>query len=176
MTFLQLKVSIPSNGSIQFLHKMSVQENIIGTLSVSIPSNGSIQFLPYAGGQFLKWCSCLNPLKRVNSILTSSLWWYRNYQWSVSIPSNGSIQFLQVSKSLLQKSKAIRCLNPLKRVNSILTERRILLWLSTFLVRSQSPQTGQFNSYREFLAFPRGKHDDSLNPLKRVNSILTVSL
>ena len=63
----------------------------------------------------------LNPLKRVNSILT-------------------------VSKALLQKSKALS-LNPLKRVNSILT-----------LLQS---------SRLSFLQEP------SLNPLKRVNSILT---
>ena len=64
-------------------------------------------------------------------------------------------------------------LNPLKRVNSILTS----LEDEDVLVKngwSQSPQAGQFNSYGfviflDFVAFI------SLNPLKRVNSILTAA-
>jgi len=39
----------------------------------------------------------------------------------------------------------ILCLNPLKRVNSILTQLR-MQYLSAS-IKSQSPQTGQFNSY-----------------------------
>jgi len=67
----------------------------------------------------------------------------KNY---VSIPSNGSIQFLQ---SILQTNilKKILCLNPLKRVNSILTQMTIHLIDAGKKIVSQSPQTGQFNSY-----------------------------
>ncbi len=65
----------------------------------------------------------LNPLKRVNSILTRT-------------------------KNLLETSLKKVCLNPLKRVNSILT----LAWY----LKRHEPETG-------------------LNPLKRVNSILTLS-
>jgi len=38
--------------------------------SVSIPSSGSIQFLPFILMFYLINCLSLNPLKRVNSILT----------------------------------------------------------------------------------------------------------
>jgi len=88
------------------------------------------------------------------------------------------------------------CLNPLKRVNSILTPEDIPFLSRAF--KSQSPQAGQFNSYEmkdemiakgwkivsipssgsiQFLpkyiirALPQAPI--SLNPLKRVNSILT---
>ena len=91
------KVSIPSNGSIQFLH----EDFKVSTLYID-------------GG--------LNPLKRVNSILTFNLYACRNYP-------------------------IVCCLNPLKRVNSILT-----IW------RSQMKKVMNRNG---------------LNPLKRVNSILT---
>ena len=144
MTFLQLKVSIPSNGSIQFLHKMSVQENIIGTLSVSIPSNGSIQFLPIIR------CPTITRYIMSQSPQTGQFNSYRK-----------SVQFI--------RTIGIMCLNPLKRVNSILT----LCWraISEVMFLSQSPQTGQFNSYDnnyDYIERPL-----SLNPLKRVNSILT---
>jgi len=91
---------------------------------VSIPSNGSIQFLP-TGELFevLPDKKSLNPLKRVNSILTT------HYQFCIT-----TLQF---------------SLNPLKRVNSILT-----------IVVSRR---------RRCLS-------ESLNPLKRVNSILTYDL
>jgi len=64
----------------------------------------------------------LNPLKRVNSILTKLN--RCNLDWSqmVSIPSNGSIQFLPKSET-----------------------QEVYSWDP----RSQSPQTGQFNSYLE---------------------------
>jgi len=39
------------------------------------------------------------------------------------------------------------CLNPLKRVNSILTYGREKAWCTELGTESQSPQTGQFNSY-----------------------------
>jgi len=61
-------------------------------------------------------------------------------------------------------------LNPLKRVNSILTEVAFAEARAT--VGSQSPQTGQFNSYSLRKRFPQIDFR-CLNPLKRVNSILT---
>ena len=145
MTFLQLKVSIPSNGSIQFLHKMSVQENIIGTLSVSIPSNGSIQFLPIIR------CPTITRYIMSQSPQTGQFNSYRK-----------SVQFI--------RTIGIMCLNPLKRVNSILT----LCWraISEVMFLSQSPQTGQFNSY-QFALMVQKLSVIGLNPLKRVNSILT---
>ena len=88
--------------------------------NVSIPSSGSIQFLR------------LKLMERPAIPL------------SVSIPSSGSIQFLQ-SRS----------------------QYHSLLWRP----ESQSPQAGQFNSY---LALERATEKiTGLNPLKRVNSILT---
>ena len=62
----------------------------------------------------------LNPLKRVNSILTEA-----------------------VEELGLFTGKG---LNPLKRVNSILTFLSLVLSLM-IMVMSQSPQAGQFNSY-----------------------------
>mgnify|MGYP001431557287 CR=1 FL=1 len=67
-----MKVSIPSNGSIQFLQiTMPV---FIRCLIVSIPSNGSIQFLQDFSEPVHPDDLRLNPLKRVNSILTASSW------------------------------------------------------------------------------------------------------
>jgi len=40
---------------------------------------------------------------------------------------------------------------------------------------SQSPQTGQFNSYKKMKTNQINPQKQSLNPLKRVNSILTFS-
>jgi len=62
-------------------------------------------------------------------------------------------------------------LNPLKRVNSILT-KNIISFLINKVRKSQSPQTGQFNSYA-VCGFQNRDRDEGLNPLKRVNSILT---
>ena len=88
---------------------------------VSIPSNGSIQFLQYSfQGKRYGDCS-LNPLKRVNSTLTGTA-------------------------SRRSRIIAISSLNPLKRVNSILTDITLSCQYPGFL-ESQSPQTGQFNSY-----------------------------
>ena len=88
---------------------------------VSIPSNGSIQFLPYKKliNLFYEAHFSLNPLKRVNSILTRLGYYYCIVPvGTVSIPSNGSIQFLH---------NQFRVAIP--------------------FFKSQSPQTGQFNSY-----------------------------
>jgi len=63
----------------------------------------------------------------------------------VSIPSNGSIQFLPVlQRHGIKVSR--QGLNPLKRVNSILTEKK-MKEKELKGTESQSPQTGQFNSY-----------------------------
>jgi len=88
---------------------------------VSIPSSGSIQFLHILIALYtiLAVCIGLNPLKRVNSILTAG----------ERIGRNDLIS-----------------LNPLKRVNSILTYR-VLLERKWWVAMSQSPQAGQFNSY-----------------------------
>jgi len=65
------------------------------------------------------------------------------------------------------------CLNPLKRVNSILTKDWIQPAKRVGYFRSQSPQTGQFNSYNIRIKEYEDTINISLNPLKRVNSILT---
>jgi len=118
----------------------------------------------------LFWKESLNPLKRVNSILT--WFWHlciRTAEVEVSIPSNGSIQFLHclvvvTDEINYEKSQSpqtgqfnsysnlwinlgygIECLNPLKRVNSILTV--FYIYNKEVNLKSQSPQTGQFNSY-----------------------------
>ena len=117
-------------------------------MRVSIPSNGSIQFLQYIVPEDEQdVVNRLNPLKRVNSILTLLDIYIYIYIFSiVSIPSNGSIQFLPDVLLKLLKIGDLS-LNPLKRVNSILTV-----------------------SFTELTICALG-----LNPLKRVNSILTVS-
>ena len=66
----------------------------------------------------------------------------------------------------------VQSLNPLKRVNSILTEQGLSCFKK--LLESQSPQTGQFNSYGWEIGL-RSDGTESLNPLKRVNSILTAA-
>jgi len=40
---------------------------------------------------------------------------------------------------------------------------------------SQSPQTGQFNSYSIATIGQKEQKEEGLNPLKRVNSILTIT-
>ena len=94
----------------------------------------------------------------------------------VSIPSNGSIQFLLEENSVNDsvdpgKSQSPQtgqfnsynpeylemplpprnCLNPLKRVNSILTLKTPCNSGFGKKEESQSPQTGQFNSYMEYI-------------------------
>jgi len=65
----------------------------------------------------------------------------------VSIPSNGSIQFLHTDVPDNPYAYADQGLNPLKRVNSILTEFGAMTNGGIWFCWSQSPQTGQFNSY-----------------------------
>jgi len=90
---------------------------------VSIPSNGSIQFLHGAYSIFSGSDLSLNPLKRVNSILT------------------------RINEDTI--TAEIIGLNPLKRVNSILTNQTNTGGTKC-LIKSQSPQTGQFNSYDRY--------------------------
>ena len=92
--------------------------------------------------------SSLNPLKRVNSILTiREIYNLLGFKYHVSIPSNGSIQFL------LEKGwfPAVRsngtCLNPLKRVNSILTEAWIEKATEHLIVSIPSNGSIQFLPY-----------------------------
>ena len=115
----------------------------------------------------------------------------------LSIPSKGSIQFLLQSRDGIVPH--LERLKPLKRVNSILTQPAQSLSETRELQQSQSPQTGQFNSYKNYLSLcpffrplrsqspQTGQFNsytdgilcsyicskDRLNPLKRVNSILT---
>ena len=90
----------------------------------------------------------------------------------VSIPSSGSIQFLPASDYTFLNRNVCYCLNPLKRVNSILTRNTIQINIRN--LKSQSPQAGQFNSYKEEFYQLISEFIYGLNPLKRVNSILTV--
>jgi len=122
---------------------------MLKVLNVSIPSNGSIQFL-HLSGEF--------DLPK---------------EFSVSIPSNGSIQFLHLKLVPSISLRVLKSLNPLKRVNSILT--RISREGGVILLKSQSPQTGQFNSYDSCICPHTRQKGQGLNPLKRVNSILTRS-
>jgi len=73
----QVKVSIPSNGSIQFLPYRIGINPLPSLRKVSIPSNGSIQFLLQSKGSLKEGPNySLNPLKRVNSILTIVIHYY----------------------------------------------------------------------------------------------------
>ena len=89
----------------------------------------------------------LNPLKRVNSILTRSLPYGggRSLCFYVSIPSNRSIQFL---RGIIMPS----CWKEVDESQSPQTgqfnsDKEILAGLYLLGIWSQSPQTGQFNSY-----------------------------
>jgi len=146
---IMVGVSIPSNGSIQFLHCGFQKRWKLKWYRVSIPSNGSIQFLRLVQLSWRNLDLSLNPLKRVNSILTTE----------------------DEMMELGWKS-----LNPLKRVNSILTRSK---FQECFVrcIWSQSPQAGQFNSYLSYIYILYiYSLSIGLNPLKRVNSILTWNL
>ena len=167
-------VSIPSNGSIQFLlgdgylliadpdmimsqSPQTGQFNSYSTSGKSILSGhlslnplkrvNSILTWKMVGFRLREVMEGLNPLKRVNSILTTDTTLFKSIAiGKVSIPSNGSIQFLQTQEVYSWDPNKKVCLNPLKRVNSILTS----------ICRICSSYLGY-----------------CLNPLKRVNSILT---
>ena len=114
-------------------------------IQVSIPSNGSIQFLREIKMDIIdKIKRGLNPLKRVNSILTGFGVPIEVLEDFVSIPSNGSIQFLHypIIISECQNTVSIPSngsIQFLRLVQSVTIKRVGYL--------SQSPQTGQFNSY-----------------------------
>ena len=73
ITIIVNRVSIPSSGSIQFLPQRRLKMN--HEEMVSIPSSGSIQFLLRKTDYMLQHkLKGLNPLKRVNSILTILLY------------------------------------------------------------------------------------------------------
>jgi len=118
-------------------------------------------------------CYCLNPLKRVNSILTEAYdngdgWEFEGLNPLKRV--NSILTWVHFTPSL---ANLLSSLNPLKRVNSILT-RRDGSWNGIEgLEKSQSPQTGQFNSYPIGNDNGKTSFQCSLNPLKRVNSILT---
>jgi len=140
------KVSIPSNGSIQFLLKILCIASVIGMLG-------------------------LNPLKRVNSILTLDRAFYRKYKnIKVSIPSNGSIQFLPINQYGIY-GQWICVSIPSNGSIQFLPKYHKSHYRA--IIKSQSPQTGQFNSYDEELKWEQHDPRECLNPLKRVNSILT---
>ena len=110
------------------------------------------QFNSYEHIMFIYIILCLislNPLKRVNSILTASCYLEFIEPWTMSqSPQTGQFNSYAVYS----------------QTYSFLT-----------ILESQSPQTGQFNSYRDDtgeVSVPI----ESLNPLKRVNSILTKSI
>ena len=130
---------------------------------VSIPSNGSIQFLQFC---FLKRVSQamtgLNPLKRVNSILTELSALPVLTELRVSIPSNGSIQFLLTPFGWSRAKKADGSQSPQTgQFNSY--QQYILCTISSSIV-SQSPQTGQFNSYICLIMFASMKTEESQSP------------
>ncbi len=167
---------------------------MMAMITVSIPSNGSIQFLRNPEKKVSPTVLSLNPLKRVNSILTLkkisiiavSIWsqspqtgQFNSYSEKYDLsylylnlksqsPQTG--QFNSYSVGIYDKAFADLCLNPLKRVNSILTISGYCRCIVTYClnplkrvnsiltitpcydvlrsaVKSQSPQTGQFNSY-----------------------------
>ena len=121
-------VSIPSNGSIQFL-RCSTGIGVQNPWWVSIPSNGSIQFLHY-------YIS-----KTGNPCLSQS-------------PQTGQFNSYGMKLTCPWLRQAEKSLNPLKRVNSILTRHELRITLPLGCIMSQSPQTGQFNSYQ---TLKRGK-------------------
>jgi len=145
-----------------------------GNLESQSPQAG--QFNSYKKGENKneKENTSLNPLKRVNSILTLQVELSSLPELTVSIPSSGSIQFLPLYDISYPKS-SLDCLNPLKRVNSILTVPVGTKYLPNPEVSIPSSGSIQFlqnQTLKEFIMKPI----ESLNPLKRVNSILTVEL
>ena len=90
---------------------------------------------------------CLNPLKRVNSILTVKTQLALERATESLNPLKRVNSILTQVKTQLTLERATG-LNPLKRVNSILT-KEYHQFLDACISVSQSPQTGQFNSYNK---------------------------
>jgi len=165
---------------------------------LSIPSKGSIQFLLQSRDGIVPHLERLNPLKRVNSILTQpaqSLSETRELQQSQS-PQTGQFNSYKNYLSLCPFFRPLRSQSPqtgqfnsynksydyyemLSASQSPQTGQfnsyKNYLSLCPFFrpLRSQSPQTGQFNSYTDGILCSYICSKDRLNPLKRVNSILT---
>jgi len=114
-------VSIPSNGSIQFLHSC-ICPHTRQKSQVSIPSNGSIQFLLGSRIGSSGWIYEKSQSPQTGQFNSYAVNIFNDNGWIVwvSIPSNGSIQFLP-ELTELRKTQLKSRLNPLKRVNSILT-------------------------------------------------------
>jgi len=117
----------------------------------------------------------LNPLKRVNSILTKVLLeekknehhksqspqagQFNSYltelrrsqvRSQVSIPSSGSIQFLQTATELVALAESVS----IPSSGSIQFLRYCSVGFGVHGLESQSPQAGQFNSYVELSLLP----------------------
>jgi len=112
-------------------------------------------------------------------------------------PQAGQFNSYRLTMNITNK-EVIESLNPLKRVNSILTISEASFCPALSPIVSQSPQAGQFNSYETvkhgiytilpIVSIPSSgsiqflpeenpasllSYVQGLNPLKRVNSILT---
>ena len=138
------RVSIPSNGSIQFLLKVNPAV-LNGFDSLNPLKRVNSILTPLTKDIFYMPSMCLNPLKRVNSILTDPYW--KDFEQYMK-----GLNPLKRVNSILTKyawsgaEYGWNSLNPLKRVNSILTVGFDISYKSIY-IESQSPQTGQFNSY-----------------------------
>jgi len=88
---------------------------------------------------------CLNPLKRVNSILTEFVGDLIEEGLQCLNPLKRVNSILTATGTIYVLDAWLESLNPLKRVNSILTEDNWIEFVDG--EESQSPQTGQFNSY-----------------------------
>ena len=120
------KVSIPSNGSIQFLRRLKCCVLKVEILSQS-PQTG--QFNSYEGPPLDEddlYYQGLNPLKRVNSILTEAVEEFGLFNGKGLNPLKRVNSILTWKVGL--RSDGTESLNPLKRVNSILT--RLESWSS----------------------------------------------
>ena len=160
----------PQAGQFNSYQKAQLREDI--EFMVSIPSSGSIQFLPTSESRFnSSTLTRLNPLKRVNSILTKFNGdWAINCMRIVSIPSSGSIQFLRFTMMLLATFAILVSQSPQAgQFNSY----SYFCFRPASYFKSQSPQAGQFNSYGIMAIEKIANTLLCLNPLKRVNSILT---
>ena len=140
-------VSIPSNGSIQFLHQYEEFRNE-GRRQVSIPSNGSIQFLP-GKKEPLFWTAIQSQSPQTgqfNSYLLLQV--IQIVLEMVSIPSNGSIQFLHDSHNPRSGESHETVSIPSNGSIQFLHNQYTWIYDNAIIDLSQSPQTGQFNSYR----------------------------
>ena len=164
----------PQAGQFNSYLKNVTANNNFDLIDVSIPSSGSIQFLPEIDEKidYDEIFESQSPQAgQFNSYPFSSLsaWLIR---LEVSIPSSGSIQFLQERDC--QHFQSNLSLNPLKRVNSILTcLEEIWIWQIGDLGLNPLKRVNSILTI-QFICFDKPTISNCLNPLKRVNSILTV--